>query len=527
MKKAFLILMFSILSLIVYSMTIEEVRSQKQLDGVEFEGIVTVEPGLYDINHIFLQDETGGVDIYTKSIDLTKMNIKRGYKVKVNGYVWEHKGNLEIVVDPDNPKNKIEIISKEKKIINPISVKTDDINKEKYEGKLIKVSGKITKIEGQDFLMDDGSGEGMVWIREGTGIDTTIFRKGIKIEVTGIQGQYLSKRELWPRDKKDIIAEDLYPPKVRYYSMEDDKTVLVMFNEPILRNLKANKTVRILKNSVEKVEYLTDSIIKITAKNPINNQKIIFRLLQDLNGNKLNMSSISVSYEKNKKIKNVLFDAAHAQKAGNADWVTDGAFSDFGDKVKELGMNFYSEKLKITKELLEFFGILILPEPNAPYTKEEINAIINFVKNGGGIFIISDHGHSDRNGNGWDSVRIFNEFVDKFGFEFVGDNLEEAPLAHILSDEITKGIKKIGLWNGSSIKVLKKDVKVLIRTSENKPFMIKTNFEKGSVIAIGDSSPFDDGTGDAGDMLHNGWKWGDDSKLAENVLKYIFNELNK
>lgn len=527
MKKTFLILMFFVFSLIMYSMTIEEVREKKQLDGVEFEGIVTVEPGLYDINHIFLQDETGGIDIYTKSTDLTKMGIKRGYKVRVNGYVWQHKGNLEVVVDPDNPKNKIEIISKEKKVVKPITVKTNDINKEEFEGKLIKVSGKIVKVEGQDFLMDDGSGKGMVWIREGTGIDTTIFRENIKIEVTGIQGQYLSKRELWPRDTKDIIAEDLYPPKVKYYSMEDEKTVLVMFNEPILKNLKGNKTVRILKNSVEKIEYLTNSIIKITSKDPINNQKIIFRLLEDLNGNKLNMSSISVSYEKNKKIKNVLFDAAHSQKAGNADWVTEGAFSDFGDKVEELGMKFYSEKLKLTKELLELFGILILPEPNAPYTQEEISAIIEFVKNGGGLFVISDHGHSDRNGNGWDSVKIFNEFVPNFGFEFVGDNLEEAPLAHILPDEITKNIKEIGLWNGSSIKVLKKDVKILIKTSENKPFMIKTKFENGSVIAIGDSSPFDDGTGDAGDMLHNGWSWGDDSKLAENVLKYFLNELDK
>jgi hypothetical protein len=31
----------------------------------------------------------------------------------------------------------------------------------------------------------------------------------------------------------------------------------------------------------------------------------------------------------------------------------------------------------------------------------EKDAIINFVKNGGGLYMIADHDNSDRNGDGW------------------------------------------------------------------------------------------------------------------------------
>ncbi|MBZ4650652.1 MAG: OB-fold nucleic acid binding domain protein, partial [Thermosipho sp. (in: Bacteria)] len=41
------------------------------------------------------------------------------------------------------------------------------------------------------------------------------------------------------------------------------------------------------------------------------------------------------------------------------------------------------------------------------------------------------------------------------------------------------------------------------------------------VVAIGDSSPFDDGTGDKNDILHDGWSYGDDAKLAVNIVKFL------
>ena len=53
----------------------------------------------------------------------------------------------------------------------------------------------------------------------------------------------------------------------------------------------------------------------------------------------------------------------------------------------------------------------ILPEPNIRYTTAERSAIQAFVKNGGGLFLIADHGNSDRNNDTWASPEIMNDLM--------------------------------------------------------------------------------------------------------------------
>lgn len=66
----------------------------------------------------------------------------------------------------------------------------------------------------------------------------------------------------------------------------------------------------------------------------------------------------------------------------------------------------------------------VLPEPNVLFTAPEKTAIMTFVQNGGGLFMISDHNASDRNNDGADSVKVLNDLMtnntvdatDPFGF---------------------------------------------------------------------------------------------------------------
>lgn len=145
--------------------------------------------------------------------------------------------------------------------------------------------------------------------------------------------------------------------------------------------------------------------------------------------------------------KRILFDAMHAQTAGNADWVLDedacgtaqrfptpdqtgivsstaetywsGAFSAMGvDLVKK---GFWVESLPIGSRVtygdatnaqdLGNYDIYIIPEPNIRFTAAEITAIRSFVQNGGGLFMIADHAGADRNNDGWDAAGIFNDLM--------------------------------------------------------------------------------------------------------------------
>lgn len=527
MKKSVLVLITLFMIVIAFSsnkvISISDARQLKDLQTVTVRGIVTVEPGPYDVNIIIIQDKTGGINLYFRGGQFE--NVNRGDLVEARGYIWTHRNNTELVLESDNKSHYYKIISRNNPLPNPIKIKTKDINKEQYEGMLLETEGKIVKIDKYDvrkIFIDDGSGEGMVFIRENTGINPALFKTGINMKVIGVLGQYMSAYELWPRDMKDIIVDDVFPPEVETYAIKDN-SIYIEFNEPLNeKSIIANKSIRILKGNIKNVELLrNNTIIKIDLETIPENFKLVLRAISDKKGNKTGMKIIPMNKEKDSYSNKVLFDNYHGQTAGNADWVINGAYSDFADAVRDLSLNVDEIKENLDKNILQMYKILVIPEPNKPFKEEEISAILNFVKNGGSLFIIADHGGSDRNGNGWDSPRIFNTFVENFGFKFVGDDLEEAPLKYVYDHEITQGIKNIGVWNGSSIKILKDNVKVLIANSENKPYMVVTNYGKGKVVAIGDSSPFDDGTGDTSDLLHNGWQWGDDAQLAINTIKYL------
>ena len=72
----------------------------------------------------------------------------------------------------------------------------------------------------------------------------------------------------------------------------------------------------------------------------------------------------------------VLFDNSHAQTAG-ADWVIDGAFSDYADSMKNKGYNVkeLDGEANISNETLKNAHILVIPEANNPF-KEKNNKLL-------------------------------------------------------------------------------------------------------------------------------------------------------
>ena len=70
---------------------------------------------------------------------------------------------------------------------------------------------------------------------------------------------------------------------------------------------------------------------------------------------------------------------------------------------------------------LKNYNVFVIPEPNIRLHAAEITAIRNFVQNGGGLFMISDHAGADRNNDGWDAAEIFNDLMgipSVFGITF-------------------------------------------------------------------------------------------------------------
>ncbi|MFA5479359.1 MAG: hypothetical protein WC002_00675 [Candidatus Muiribacteriota bacterium] len=207
----------------------------------------------------------------------------------------------------------------------------------------------------------------------------------------------------------------------------------------------------------------------------------------------------------------VLFDNTHAQTAGSAHWVINSYYSDMADDIERMGFEVNSLDIgPIKYEVIKNFDILIIPEPNNPFTKQEINDIIKFTREGGGLFLIADHYNSDRNNNGWDSVLIYNEFTEVFGFTFDKKTFSDAPVkGKRVEYSITKGVYNVGTWGGTSLKIVNPEIAEGVIFVQEKhggnPYIAVAKYGKGRIVGIGDSSPFSDGTKSTGKKYHDNY----------------------
>lgn len=295
----------------------------------------------------------------------------------------------------------------------------------------------------------------------------------------------------------------------------------------------------------------------------------------------------------------VLFDASSAEMAGNADWVMDadvfnlganssgamvtgagneanpqryptpsqsnitsstsetywkGALSYFAvDLVKQgFGVETLPYNGLITYGVtsntqdLTNYKVFIVDEPNIRFTTSEKTAIMNFVKNGGGLMMISDHTVSDRNNDGWDSPAIWNDLItnntiqnNAFGFVFDLQNFSQTTsnIPNLPTDPILHGsfgnVTSVQFNNGTSITLNPSNnstVKGLVyktgapNTGNTQVMFCASNYMNGKVCGLGDSSPADDGTGDTNDALYSSFHsavGGSHEKLLVNAVKWL------
>ncbi|MFJ1753947.1 putative Ig domain-containing protein [Kitasatospora sp. NPDC088134] len=270
--------------------------------------------------------------------------------------------------------------------------------------------------------------------------------------------------------------------------------------------------------------------------------------------------------------KRVLFDNTKAETAGNADWIIStsqpdplgqnanpstetswtGAISAWGVALQKTGQ--YSLKTLPAGNTITYgtggaldlanFDEFVLPEPNIRLSDAEKTAVMKFVQNGGGLFLISDHTVSDRNNDGWDSPAIINDLLttnsvdstDPFGFSVDLLNIatdNPRAIADTTDPVINGPFGKVTgsiIRNGTTFTLKPADnpnVKGLVyRTgysgTTGAAFATST-FGSGRVAVWGDSSPIDDGTGQPGNTLYNGWDdpAGTDAALALNATAWL------
>ncbi|MCS6804241.1 MAG: hypothetical protein RMM98_01895 [Acidobacteriota bacterium] len=264
----------------------------------------------------------------------------------------------------------------------------------------------------------------------------------------------------------------------------------------------------------------------------------------------------------------VLFDNTKGETAGNADWVIDatgndplrvtpivplppnplvetdwdGALSSWGVELTRSGRARANSLPAVTGRItfndvtnpqdLSKYHVFVVCEPNIEFTVAERQAIIAFVENGGGLFIIGNHLGSDRNNDGVDAPRIWNNLFLQatqsrldFGLRFNLVNIarENPDLLGDLNDPDVHAIVH-GPFGDVRGTILRSGADMLLEPMTNpaaRGVLFRRGFSpsgrsgvvaafsrvgRGRIFALGDSSPADDGTGDPTDDLFNGWR---------------------
>ena len=256
----------------------------------------------------------------------------------------------------------------------------------------------------------------------------------------------------------------------------------------------------------------------------------------------------------------ILFDNTKAEQAGNADWIIDstfpvpspsiagitsstsetywtGALSTWGVELAKLwkagvislsgnGLETLPSSGRITygdgtnSQDLSKYKVFVVCEPNILFTAAEKVAILNFVKNGGGLFMVADHTVSDRNNDGEDSLMIWNDLLSNntvetnpFGISFNSDSTTPSSVSvdGSTGNPITRGyagtVSTLQYATGCTMTIndtAKAHAAVWSGSPSTKVMMLYGTYGKGRFVAIGDSSVVEDNT-NSGGTTYDGW----------------------
>ncbi|GAB4176724.1 MAG: hypothetical protein Kow00108_12120 [Calditrichia bacterium] len=168
----------------------------------KFTGVITAEPGLFSSSYFFMQDATGGVEIYRSGgFDENYVN---GDSLLVTGYIGEFYGLSQL-------NNYTITLLKSGATVTPPEITTADVG-EMYEGMLVTIpdldtlAGQSTEwvTTGSSFNLDMGDEEGNIVVRIATDTLKNSPEPQWPSTITGVLTLYQGNYQLQPRYPSDI-----------------------------------------------------------------------------------------------------------------------------------------------------------------------------------------------------------------------------------------------------------------------------------------------------------------------------------
>jgi len=281
--------------------------------------------------------------------------------------------------------------------------------------------------------------------------------------------------------------------------------------------------------------------------------------------------------------KSVLFDHTHHEEGGvSAEWVICSGYepdpypanpareTDWNGGLSALAFDLHNQGYKVqtlpasggritygdstNAQDLSHYSVFFIPECYTYFTAAEKTAIVRFVQNGGGLFLLGNHQGASRVSSSvpgsTDAFTVFNDLAtnnggSSFGLTWVvghgpGDSSANttsgaySSLSDPVTDAIIRGLNgTLSLQDFHSYSYVKVDTSVnataegiLSTEVSGDPasdyFIAACAFGNGRIVATGDSSPADDGTTTtSGKSLHNSYTLNSNRAFFLNAIQYL------
>lgn len=219
-------------------------------------------------------------------------------------------------------------------------------------------------------------------------------------------------------------------------------------------------------------------------------------------------------------LQRVLFDISHFSSYAtnlkeaseiNPTHPEDSSYSKSLDFLDVHGFNIVINRDKITENTLRNIDIVILPHNSSPefefvvkgeqllYSRDEIDNLVNFVKNGGGLLLFGESEINKYGNNLNDLLREFdgevknNTLIDR---ESNFNNTPHWPKVDKVDSKLYSNVKEIATYRGSTLK-LGNDWEILAISKitsnfPNEPVISSIKFGEGRVLLFSDSDLFSD-----------------------------------
>ena len=168
------------------------------------DGWVTGPYPLFGERAIYVQDASGaGVVLYLGDGDFPAMGV--GQRVRAYGYLRTVTGERELYV-----KSLYQLsLGESGPGPPPQRIATGAVG-EATEGRLVQISGRVTRLEADSAWLDDGSGPARVFFAASTGLERPAMARGQAWEIVGIVSEFTTGQSLAPNYRVLVrFASDL------------------------------------------------------------------------------------------------------------------------------------------------------------------------------------------------------------------------------------------------------------------------------------------------------------------------------